>query len=206
LREEVALAFKHLDFGKLNLKQMKMKELKKGQWGFTLIELILVIGLTGIIAAAITMTVFQVFNMDARTRNDMTAVYQVRQAGKLVSEDILEAQSVSVNTTASTGFPVTLTWTEVGGAPKYEVVYKLAGTLAGPQILWREYYINRDTNPDPASITKVAEYIDVTIDPGTGKPKTNCSYAGDVVTFTVTATVGEQSETRVYQVTPRPGT
>ena len=177
-----------------------MKKLGKGQRGFTLIELVIVIGLTSIVVAAITGTILGVFNTDARTRNDMTAVYQVRHAGKLVSEDILQAQHVTPG--AITGFPLSLNWTEVGETPNtYKVIYKLVDMSGGLKILWREYYINPDIDPDPVSTTKVAEYIDP--DP----TKTSCVWdnVNKVLTFTVTATVGGVSETRVYQVTPRPG-
>ena len=168
-----------------------MKKLHKDQRGITLIELVIVIAITGIITAGITMTIFQVFNMNTRASNRMTAVSQVQQAGKLVSEDILEAQNVTPG--ANAGFPLTLTWTEVGEAPNtYKVIYKLEDT-SGPTILWREYYVNLALN----STTKVAEHID--------PDGTSCDWDGEVLTFRVTATVGEQSETRIYEVKPRPG-
>ena len=44
-----------------------------------------------------------------------------------------------------------------------------------------------------------AEYIDPDV------AKTRCDWDGEVLTFTVTATVGDESETRVYEVKPRPG-
>jgi len=53
-------------------------------------------------------------------------------------------------------------------------------------------------------MTYIAKYIDFTIDPVTGEPKTNCDWNGEVLTFTVTATVGGQSETRIYEIEPRP--
>jgi len=180
-----------------------MKKLKKDQRGFTLIELILVIALTGIITTAITMTIFQVFNMNTRTSNRMTAVRQVQHAGKLVSQDIMEAQIV--NAGGILGFPLTLSWTEiVGEAPNtYKVIYKLTDMSDGLTILWREYYINPDiVDPDPISTIKVAEYID--------PDQTRCYPlgvlpSGGVLTFRVTANVGGQSETREYEVKPRPG-
>jgi len=174
---------------------MKMKKLKKGQWGFSLIELVIVIGITGLIAGGITLTIMQVFNTDARTRNDMTAVYQVRQAGKLVSQDVLQAQNVNPNNaTGSNGFPLVLNWTV--SSTQYGVIYSLNGTGA-LRTLWGQYYLNST----PSYSTKVAEYIN------SDQTKTRCDWdnVNRILTFTVTATVSGQSETRVYQVKPRPG-
>jgi len=176
-----------LDFSKLNLKQMNMKKLHKDQRGITLIELIIVIAITGIITAGITMTIFQVFNMNTRASNRMTAVSQVQQAGKLVSEDILEAQGVEPG--GSSGFPLALNWTEEGGTGDlHTIIY----TLEDGE-LWR----NESVNGGNSTLTRVAEHIDLA--------GTSCDWDGEVLTFTVTATVGEQSETRVYEVKPRPG-
>jgi len=172
---------------------MGTRLIHKGQRGFSLIELVIVIAIVGFVTGAITMTITQVFNMDAHTRNDMTAVYQVRQAGKLVSQDVLQAQTV--NAGGSSGFPLTLTWTDEGGAgDSHTVNYTLSGNR-----LYRSESINEGNQ----TMTFVAEHIDpaqTSCDPLGPLP------AGGTLTFTVTATVGEQSETRIYQIKPRPGT
>lgn len=175
---------------------MKMKKLRKDQRGFSLLELVIVIALTGLITAAITTTIFQVFNMNTRTANRMAAVSQVQHAGKLVSEDILEAQIVVLG--ENSGFPLTLNRIDPATNNTHKVIYDLVDmTFVEYERLQREHYLN--DNPTPDSISIVSEYIDPDPDLTSFVPD------GDAFIFTVTATVGNETETRVYKVTPRPG-
>jgi len=194
--------------------QMKMKKLKKDQRGFTLLELLIAMLLTGIITGSITMTILQVFNMNTRTSNHMTAVRQVQHAGFWVSPDVQMAQGV--DTENDLGTPefelLTLTWEEGGTAVPHEVIYTLEDMSSGEfKILWRKHYIDIGSGPELDSTTKVAEYInpDQTQTSCTCCDQTSCHQGicddDEWLTFKVTATVGEQSETRVYEVKPRPG-
>ena len=164
---------------------MNMKKLKKDQRGLTLVELLIVIAITGIITGGITMSIFQVFNINTRTANRMAAVSQVENAGSWVSPDIQMAREIDTESEF-----LKLTWIEIEGAANYthEVIYTLEDSE-----LWRSHSVN-DGEP---TLTRVAEYIDPV--------QTSCIWAGGVLTFEVTATVGEQSETREYKVKPRPG-
>jgi type II secretory pathway pseudopilin PulG len=164
-----------------------MKRLHKDQRGLTIIELLVVVILTGLITAAITTTFFQVFDMNTRTANHMSALSQVQQAGKLVSEDILEAQAIEDSPAGGEFF--ILGWNIT---PAREVTY----TLEDGE-LWRTETIGEEA----PTTTRVAEHIDP--DP----TKTNCDWDNveKVLIFKVTATVGEESETRIYRVQPRPG-
>jgi len=176
----------------MNHKTMNMRKLRKNQRGFSLLELLLVIAITGIITAAITTTVFQVFAMNTRTANHMSAVSQVQQAGKLVSQDVLQAQGVDIVSEF-----LKLTWTDWATGDGHEIIYTWGDMPSGAlKILWREHYINSSLD----ATTKVAEYID------TDPTKTSCDWADGVLTFTVTATLGEESETREYRIQPRSGT
>jgi type II secretory pathway component PulJ len=171
---------------------MNMKRLHKDQRGLTVIELLVVVILTGLITTAITTTFFQVFNMNARTANHMSALSQVQQAGKIVSEDILEAQEIDDNPAG--GKFLILGWNSTGET--HEITY----TLEDGE-LWRSESID---GGDPVT-TRVAEYI--SSDP----TETYCNLNGDVLIFKVTAIVGEgtvheESEQRLYRVQPRPGT
>jgi len=163
---------------------MNMKRLHKDQRGLTIIELLVVMILTALITTAITTTFFQVFDMNTRTANHMSALSQVQQAGKLVSEDILEAQAIDPNPT--TGEFLILGW---NSTETHEVTYTL--DLDNGE-LWRTETVGGDT-----TMTRVAEYID--------SDQTSCVPIGDAFKFTVTATVGEESEQRIYTVQPRPG-
>jgi len=166
-----------------------MKRLHKDQRGFSILELLLVMILTGLITTAITTTFFQVFNMNTRTANHMIAVSQVQQAGKLVSEDMLEAQADMIEDSPGPGEFLKLGWVSSQNAStEYEIIYTLEDG-----VLWRSETIGEGV----PTTTRVAEYINA--------DQTSCVWGSGVLTFTVTATVGQESETRVYEVKPRPG-
>jgi len=172
----------------------RLKKVNKNQKGFTLIELIVVIAITGLIITAVTVTIFQLFSISARSDNHMLAVRQVQNAGYWISHDAQMAWSVepadeSVDEPDGTRFPLTLTWIDWDGTMN-EITYALVGGE-----LQRSHSISGNTE---TSI--VAQYIDST--------QTICQFANGKLTLTVTATVGgwqPASETRTYEVIPRPG-
>jgi hypothetical protein len=152
-----------------------------------MMELLMVIALTAVITTAITTTVFQVFNINTRTANHMIAVSQVQQAGKLVSEDMLEAKPGMIDFSPD-GKLLVLGWVAQNGTEVHDIAY----TLVDGE-LWRSESID---GREP-TMTRVAEYIN--------PDETSCVPEGGVLKFTVTATVGEESETRIYRVQPRSG-
>jgi len=178
---------------------MNIKKLKKDEKGFTFIELLIAILLTGIIASAITGTILYVFNLNFSTANRMTAVRQVRNVGFWVTPDVQMAKNVALG--ENQGFPINLTWTEWETGYLHEIIYSLEYMSSGElRMLKREHY---DSGLDSTTTTIVAEYIDPA---GTSFIKDPDPLAeGDAFIFEVTATVGGQSETREYEVKPRPG-
>jgi len=129
------------------------------QRGFTLIELIIAIAITGLIVSVIAVSIFQLYKVHASTSNRMIAVRQVQNAGYWVSRDVQMAQSVETDGGA-TGFPLKLTWSNEWDGNTYQVVYSLADSE-----LRRSYKVNDD---DPEML--VAEYID--------QAETSCGLTG----------------------------
>jgi len=164
-----------------------MRLMHRDQRGVTFVELMLAIALAGIVTAGITMTFAHVFSGSTRTSNHMTAVRQVQSAGYWVSQAALQAQNVTPAAGPS-GFPLPLTWEWDGTMNK--VVYTIEDSK-----LQRA----RSVGGVSAGTGVIAQYIDP--DP----EETSCMWDGEVLTLKVTANVGGQIETRVYDVTPRPG-
>jgi prepilin-type N-terminal cleavage/methylation domain-containing protein len=173
------------------MRKMGTRLIHKGQRGFTLIELLIAIALSTLIAGAIVGAIFQVFTINTRSTNRMTAVREVQNAGFWVSPDVQMAENVTVG-----GGPnpfLTLTWIDWDGVG-HNVTYRLVDMSGGLKRLQREHYKNSALD----STTTVAEYISYP----TG---TSCIHDGRKLTFTVTANVGAESQTRVYVIEQRVG-
>ena len=170
-----------------------MKKLKKGERGFTLIEMLVVLVLIGIITGGITAGIRQVLTINTRASNHMIAVRQVQQAGKEVSKDALQAQPDKINVDPPGGAFLAMNWTSWEGQEN-AVIY----TITDDNELQRSYTIN---GGDP-TVIRIAQYIDPNPD------QTSCSWNNVTLTFKVTATIGIGSygaiETRVYEIEPRP--
>ena len=158
----------------------------RNEKGMTLVELLIAMAVTGIILGSITVTLQQVFAMNSRSLNHMTAVRQVQSAGYWVSQDALMAQTVNTENLSGPQDIVQLTWTEWDGVP-HDIVYSIDNN-------------SRLKRTNGASESIIASHIDP-------PPQTSCNITGGKLIFTVKATVGSGStagtETRVYEVTPR---
>ena len=165
-------------------KPSMLKKLRENQHGFTLVELIIVIALIGIISAAATMAIHQVLTGTTLSNDLNTAVNQVRNAGHWISRDTQMAQTVEDN--PADPKILELTWEDWEGSP-HTVYYTLQhGKL--------------ERNYDGYQQVLIAQYI---------KPKgegTDCHWdeVERMLTVTFTAQAGEESETRTFQVKPRP--
>jgi len=173
--------------------------MKKGERGFTLIELIVGLSIIFLVSGAGAMATFQLLKGTEVNSTHMTAVRQVQNAGYWISHDTRMAQTVhTVNLT----LPVFLVfnWTEGDTQDEYEIVYTL-DDVAGSTL--KKLHRNQSVNGGVNTTTFVAQYIDP------DAAKTSCQYISGKLTLTITATAGagmaEQSETRTYQFVRRSG-
>ena len=168
-----------------------MKLPKTNQKGFTLIEIVIALGIFGLVIAAATGTIAQVFQ-SSRTTDHMNALRQVQTAGYWVSKDGIQAQTIYTQ-----GYFLYVAWTNWDDSELHEIVYSLQDMPSGAlKQLQRE----ESLNSAPPSTIIVGRYID--------PDQTSCSWnsTAKALTFTVTATMNQQTETRTYEVQPRPAT
>ncbi len=160
----------------------------RSQKGFTFIEFIVAMALTGLIGVAASAAAYQVINVKALSENHIIAVKQVENAAYWINLDVRMSQTVLP--AGGGGFPLNLSWIEWDNTT-HDVRY----TISNGE-LQRSSSIN---GAEPTQMM-VANYIDGNAD------QTNCQYANGVFTFKVTASVAgfrPATETRMGEALPR---
>jgi len=175
------------------------------QKGFTLMELLVAIGIASFLIVGVTAAILQLISVSDRNSNYMTAYTEVQNAGFSVSRDAVQALVVS--DADDPGTPeiefLTLDWRDFEDNA-HEVVYTLKDASDGLKELWRDYSYSDNGIPKEETLL-VAKYID---------PATSCRWGDDpatpeiepenVLTLEVTAEVGGKTATRTYNIEPRP--
>ena len=187
--------------------------MKRGERGFTLIEVLVVIAIVATISAAATMSTFQVFNVTRRSNDHVVTVRQVQNAGYWISRDALMAESVVVDNDPETDEFLTLTlkWTEWnydGDSVYHEVTYSIEDL--SPDGIGKLIRTHSSDGPDEQTL--IAEYIyydsedpeNHTDTEATYEPPDEAPEQAPVLTVQITSSLGEASETREYRVLPRP--
>jgi len=169
-----------------------LRGMNKNQRGFTLVELLVVIAVSGLIAAAVATSIYQVFNINSRTSSHMIALTEVENAVHWLTRDAQMAQNYADNTSTSS-FPLTMTWTNSFDSPNTSgsVTYSVANNE-----LQRVYTPNTGS---PSTVV-IAQHID------SASAKTNWSFSEHAFVFRITATVSSYtpaSETRLFNVLTR---
>ncbi len=184
-----------------------MKWLRGKQKGFTLVELLVAIPIIAVVAAAVAGITIQTLRSN-RISADTLAVRYAQQAGDWVSKDGIQAQSATgVSTGVGSGIPFTLKWSfwDTGTSPPvndtHTVSYSLQDTPSSSlkRLVRCEVVTDKDGIETKNTTITVAEGVD--------SSATTCRWQDSgqkTFIFTVTIVVGQETQTRSYQISPRP--
>jgi prepilin-type N-terminal cleavage/methylation domain-containing protein len=181
--------------------------MRRGERGFTLIEVLVVIAIVALITTAATMSTFQVFNVTRRSNDHVVTVRQVQNAGYWISRDALMAESVVVDEDPETDEFLTLKWTEWGydaASTYHSVTYSIEVLPDEIPKIWREHSTYAPGVEPESETNLVAEYIDYDPSMGFDGPTWADYENPPVLTVQITSSLREASETREYRVLPRP--
>ena len=154
-------------------------KVKNSQRGFTLIEILLVIAVSGMVAGGIVTTIFQTFSITRWSTTQITALENIKSAAYRVSQDVRMAKTTRywngtsyVDLTSTPVNNLALDWTswlDTGGTVN-DIYYRCKYVLSGTKIQ-RSYgvYDPGTTTPTPpipdasftglATVRTVSQYI-----------------------------------------------
>jgi prepilin-type N-terminal cleavage/methylation domain-containing protein len=169
----------------------KLKSLKRGEAGFTLIEVIAAVAITGIISLGASIATGQVLNQTSRNNDYTAASRNTLNALYWISRDVTMAQTIG----GAAGFPLTedlaLSWIGWDNT-EYSANYTLENG-----ILRRVYSEGGQVNT-----TFIAENINPAAD------MTGCTSVNGTLTVTITCSVGAGDKivnvTKVRKIVSRP--
>lgn len=167
--------------------------IKKSEKGFSLIELIIVVGLSAMIALMAATFIFHALRTTQQNNEHLTRLANVENAGYWISRDASMADSVSANLTPPS--LLFLTWTDWGYETDnvyHSITYSIENISGGVGQLKRRHQDSNGTDQQ----TLIANYIDPTT--------TNVTYHTPTLTLRVAARSSGTSEVMVYEVYPRP--
>ena len=175
-----------------------MDRIKAGQKGFTLIELLVAIPIAALVMLAASGVLIQLVH-SGRASAHMNAIRQVQMAGTWMSRDGLQAQKVEIP--SGSGFPCIFEWQDytTTGYPVHKVTYRLIPMSSGSLVqLQREVTVGGAT-----PTTQIVARNIVNAGNATALAWTD-SIAKTAFRLQVTSTAGQETESRTYEVTPRP--
>jgi prepilin-type N-terminal cleavage/methylation domain-containing protein len=126
--------------------------------GFTLVEVLIAITVTGLIMGGITTAIIQMINVNNQNTNSITAQRQVQQVGFAMSNDGLQARSIVESISGDAHlldsnpftWPVKFMWIDNNGIT-HNIVYTLAGNVLTRSETFGASTLNRDIATDISS-------------------------------------------------------
>lgn len=159
------------------------------QRGFTLVEVLVGLALTGILSAGLTAGITQIFSINSSSSSQMSVIKDVENAVDNLRADILMAQKVECDGGAS-GFPLTLRWTSWDNITT-EVVYELLESGE----------IKRTRTVEGVVSTRIVgkNIESIAIQDPSGRKTWNVTVVSTIDGFR------QATETREFEILPRPG-
>ena len=161
-----------------------MKKFHLGQTGFTLIEIVIAIAITGVAGAGAAMTIGQTFQQNQRATASVQAISEVENVAHWMNQDALMAQDQPV---AGTGF-LTLTW-QAPDSSYNQIVKQAVYSFSGTNLL--RTFSATGSAPIQAIVAR-----NIDSDP----TKTYWSFDDGVLRIQVTAAIGDSVETREFRI------
>ena len=198
-----------MDWRRAKIKVMKLT--KEKQHGFSLIEIAVGVAVAALVVLGATVAIVQLVNA-GRNSNHMSALRQVQTAGYWVSRDGVQAQVVFDEDPDTLAIDVednpliegidilVLQRVDWYTDNVHRIHYSLQdmGSDSLKQ-LWRHEVIEPEEGDPTVQSTMIAQYIDGSA--------TGCEWADAgkrTFIFEVSATVEQQTESRTYEIKPRP--
>jgi len=161
--------------------------MKRSEKGFTLIEVVIAVAITGIIMPMMTMTTTALLTNHQQANDSNVVLQQVQNVGYWISRDVQMAKDVIF--TDPGGFPLTLDIpVDTDENNDYSVKYLFDGNN-----LKRQVY---DSLDNLISETSIAQYIDV-------QDTTFSTPGSNIYNLTVKASKGEAVVERSYEIVQR---
>lgn len=166
--------------------------------GFTLLEVLAATAIISLLAYGGAMTVSRIILGTQRANDQMTALQQVQNAGYWMSRDLITSQNIAPGddpNTPQTEF-LSLYWTDWESAQTHGIYYYYVSASGGLNSIKRRVVI-LDSNSAVVSDTSqlIAQNI---VSPVT------LSQSGNIWKVNVAARSNQHTETREYDVLPRP--
>ncbi len=163
--------------------------MKRGEKGFTLLEVLIGVAIMAIVVVAVGMTVTTLLLNEGQAAGQNTALPQVQNAGYWISRDVQMARIVTP--VGTNGFPLTLD-IPMDNIPEND--YTIDYLFDGDKLKRRVY----DSLGTPTSETFIAEYIDTGITTFSA-----LDIEAGLWKLTVRASRDETGATRSYEISQR---
>lgn len=127
----------------------------KSQRGFTLLETMISLCITGFVALSVVTTIYQLQGISDLHFAHITAVTQVENAIHYMNRDVQSAQIITPQGTQ--GFPLSLTWVSWDTNDTNKVTYSLVNDT--PPLTTYQLVRKFQLNQNPSTSTTIARYI-----------------------------------------------